>query len=176
MKKKGLGRQRKKSEETYPVYNNKMELKRPNLVCKRLLFTGLTLCVVLGEYLIPYWSSYSPGNLQYRISNLGLARQRCPASPLRETPNNIRNICPLLLIYINILLLVLLRVRNIYPFDRKGCILSFNFTLIWTFYIDAIKVNTIRIRFGRQQPPLLAPNLVFGFITRLQCGSLGILK
>ncbi|XP_008331240.1 myelin protein zero-like 1 like isoform X2 [Cynoglossus semilaevis] len=47
MKKKGLGRQRKKSEETYPVYNNKMELKRPNLVCKRLLFTGLTLCVVL---------------------------------------------------------------------------------------------------------------------------------
>lgn len=51
-KKKPLGQWRvegKKSGATTPVYNHIMESKWPNTIRRRILFTGFTLCVVLGE-------------------------------------------------------------------------------------------------------------------------------
>lgn len=40
---------KKKSGATTPVYNHIMESKWPDTIRKRILFTGFTLCVVLGE-------------------------------------------------------------------------------------------------------------------------------
>lgn len=57
-KKKRLGRWRveeKKIEGATPVYNHIMESKWSNTIRKRILFTGFTLCVVLGECWSPAW-------------------------------------------------------------------------------------------------------------------------
>lgn len=48
-KKQRVTAEGRKRKETSPVYNSIMEPKWSDTFCQRVLFTGFTLCVVLGE-------------------------------------------------------------------------------------------------------------------------------
>ena len=56
-------REEKSSGAVSPVYNNIMEPKWTHSVCKRVLLTGFTLCVVLGE-------CRSPRRVRTRLGNV----------------------------------------------------------------------------------------------------------